>query len=170
MHLRAKQSLYWPGINEEIGNRLENCIPYQTVASLQQKEPAIPIEVPFRLWQKIGMDLFFSKVKWYLLVYDYSKFPVIRLLPSIFSKNVISALESIISEYGFIEEIICDNGKQFMAQEYKNFTAQCGFNLTTSSPYHPKVMDPLRGRYKPSRRSSSNVSWMVQAHTWQCWN
>ena len=33
------------------------------------------------------------------------------------SKNVIFALESIISEYGNVEEIICENGKQFMAQD-----------------------------------------------------
>ena len=33
-----------------------------------------------------------------------------------------------------MEEIICDNGKQFMAQEYKDFAAQYGFRLTTSSP------------------------------------
>ena len=51
---------------------------------------------------------------------------------------MISALESIISEYGNVEEIICDNGKQFMAQEYKNVAVQYGFRLTTSSPYHPK--------------------------------
>ena len=47
MHLRAKQSLYWPGINEEIRSKVENCIQCQTVARSQQKEPAIPIEVPF---------------------------------------------------------------------------------------------------------------------------
>ena len=100
-------------MNEEIRNKVENCIPCQTVARSQQKEPAIPIEVAFRPWQKIGMDLFFCKGKWYLLV-----FPVFRLLPSISNKNVISALESIISEYGSVEEIICDNGKQFMAQDF----------------------------------------------------
>ena len=139
MQLRAKPSLYWPGINEEIRNKVENCIPCQTVARSQQKQPAIPIEVPFRPLQKLGMDLFFCKGKWYLLVCDYySKFTVFRQMPSISNKNVISALESIISEYGNVEEIICDDGKQFTAQEYKNFAAQYGFMLTTSSPYNPK--------------------------------
>ena len=47
-HLRDKQGLYWPGINEEIRNKVENCIPYQTVARSQQKEPAISIGAPFR--------------------------------------------------------------------------------------------------------------------------
>ena len=38
------------------------------------------------------------------------------------SKNVISALESIISEYGNIGEIISDNGKLFTAKEYQSIT------------------------------------------------
>ena len=70
---------------------------------------------------------------------DYhSKFPIFRLLPSISSMNMTSALESIIPEYGNVEEIICDNGKQLMAQEYKNFPVQYGFRLTTSNPIPPK--------------------------------
>ena len=138
MCLRAKQSLYWPGINEEIRNKEENCIPCQTVARSQQKEPAIPIEVPFRPWQKLGMDLFFCKGKWYLLVCDYySKFPVFRLLPSISSRNVIPALESIISEYGNVEEIICDNGKQFMAPGVQEFCSTIWVQINHQQPIPP---------------------------------
>ena len=33
-----------------------------------------------------------------------------------YGKGHISALASVISEYGNVEEIICDNGKQFMTQ------------------------------------------------------
>ena len=52
------------------------------------------------------------------------------MLPSISSKNVISAPpESIISEYGNVEQIICDNEKQFMAKEYKNFAPQYGVQV-----------------------------------------
>ena len=153
IHLQAKQSLYWPGINEEITIKVENCIPCQTIARSQQKEPAIPIIDPFRPWQKLGMDLFFCKGKWYLLVCDYySKFPAFRLLPSISSKNVISALEPFISDYGNVEEIICDNGKQFMAQEYKNLEAQYGFKLTTSSLYHPKGHEFIQRQIKTIKK------------------
>ena len=93
MPLRAKQSLYWPGINNEIRTMVENCNPWQTVAGSQQREPVILTEVPFRPWQKLGMDLFFCEGKLCLLVCDYySKFPVFRLLPSLSSMNVISAI------------------------------------------------------------------------------
>ena len=81
------------------------------------------------------------------------------------SKNVISAHKSIISEYGNVDEIISDNGKQFMAQEYKNFAAQYGFSLTTSSLYHPRGHGFIERQIQITRRSSSNVRWMVPAHT-----
>ena len=64
MQPRATQSLYWSGINDEIRNKVENCIPCQTIAKSQQKEPEIPTDIPFRPWQKIGMNLFFCKGIW----------------------------------------------------------------------------------------------------------
>ena len=86
-----------------------------------------------------GMELFSYEGKWYLLICDhYSNFSIFRLLPSMSNRNLITALESIISEYGNVEEIMSDNGKKFMTQEYKNFATQYGFKLDTSCPYHPK--------------------------------
>ena len=41
-----------PGINEEIRNKVENCIPCQTADRSQQKEPPIPIEVTSDLGRK----------------------------------------------------------------------------------------------------------------------
>ena len=74
------------------------------------------------------------------------------------SKNVIPALESVISEYGNEEKVISNNVKELMAQESKNFAAHYEFKLTTSSLYHPKCHGLLKWQKK---RSSSNVRWMV---------
>ena len=68
MHFKAKQSLYWLGINQDIINQAEKCILCQVVARSQKKEPAIPIWVAFRPWQKIGIVLFICKMKQYILV------------------------------------------------------------------------------------------------------
>ena len=51
---------------------------------------------------------------------------------------MISALKFCFSEFGIPEEFISDNGPQFTAREYQDFSAQYGFRLTTSSPYYPK--------------------------------
>ena len=125
MRLRAKNAIYWPGINKEIEAKVKTCRACQVVSRSQQKEPAIPIEVPSRPWQKLGMDLFLDNGQWYLIIADYySKFPVFKSLKHLTSKDVITALSSIFSEYGIPEEIISDQGRQFTAKEYQDFAAK----------------------------------------------
>ena len=139
MKLRAQTSMYWLGLNKEIENHVMHCEPCQVLSKSQQKEPAIPMEIPSRPWQKLGVDLFLHDSSWYVIVADYySKYPWIFQLAAISSKDVISALKFCFSEYGIPEEVISDNGPQFTAREYQDFAAQYGFRLTTSSPYYPK--------------------------------
>ena len=139
MKLRAQTSMYWLGLNKEIENHVMHCEPCQVLSKSQQKEPAIPMEIPSRPWQKLGVDLFLHNSSWYVIVADYySKYPWIFQLAAISSKDVISALKFCFSEYGIPEEVISDNGPQFTAREYQDFAAQYGFRLTTSSPYYPK--------------------------------
>ena len=85
---------------------------------LQQKEPAIAMEIPNGPWQSLGVGIFFQGGKWKLLLAEYySKFPIIHSLPSLTSKDVISAASSSISVFGIPDEIISDNGSQFVAKE-----------------------------------------------------
>ena len=115
------------------------CEPCQVLSRSQQMEPAIPMEIPSRPWQKLGVDLFLHDSSWYIIVTDYySKYPWIFQLAAISSKDVISALKFCFSEYGIPEEVISDNRPQFTAREDQDFAAQYGFRLTTSSPYYPK--------------------------------
>ena len=58
MRLRAQTSMCWIGIGKWIEDHVLHCVPCQTHSRSQQKEPAIPIEVLSRAWQKLGMDLF----------------------------------------------------------------------------------------------------------------
>ena len=77
MKLRAKSAVYWMGLNKEIEEHVFKCEPCQIHGRSQQKEQAIPIEIPNRPWQKLGMDLFFHNSKWYIIFADYySKIPM----------------------------------------------------------------------------------------------
>ena len=139
MKLRAQVSMYWLGLNKEIENHVMHCEPCQVLSEPQQKEPAIPMEIPSRPWPKLDVDLFLHDSSWYVIVADcYSKYPWIFQLAAISSKDVIPTLKFCFSEFGIPEEVISDNGPQFTAKEYQEFAAQYGFRLTTSSPYYPK--------------------------------
>ena len=71
MKCMAQTSMYWVGLNKEIENHVMNCEPCQVLSRSQQKEPAIPMEVPSRPWQKLGIDLFLHNSLWYVVVADY---------------------------------------------------------------------------------------------------
>ena len=139
MQLRAPTSMYLIAIGKQIEDYVLHCVPCQTHSRSQQKEPAIPVEVPCRPWQKLAMDLFFQGSHWYIIIADYySKDPWIKKLEAISSKELISVLKFCFSEFGIPEEVISDNGKQFTGKEYQDFAAKYGFKLITSSPYYPK--------------------------------
>ena len=127
--------MYWLALNKEIENHVMHCEPCQVLGKSQQKEPAIPIEIPSRPWQKLGVDLFLHDSSWYVIVADYySKYPRIFQLAAISSKDVISALKFCFSEYGIPEEVISDNGPQLTTREYQDFAAQYGFRLSHKQP------------------------------------
>ena len=93
MTLRAQSSMFWPVISKHIAQYIHPCAPCQTISNSQQKELAIPMEVPCRPWKVLEMDFFMHKSIWYLLVADYySKFPYVIQMSSMTSKDVISAL------------------------------------------------------------------------------
>ncbi|UYV83113.1 PLEKHD1 [Cordylochernes scorpioides] len=58
--LRARETVWWPGISEEIAETVRKCsVCIQEAVS--KHEPLIPTNFPTRPWQKIGMDLFNCK-------------------------------------------------------------------------------------------------------------
>ena len=84
MKLRAQTSMYWLGLNKEIENHVMHCEMCQALSRSQQKEPTIPMEIPSRPWQKLGVDLFLHDGSWYVIVADYySKYPWIFQLAAI---------------------------------------------------------------------------------------
>ena len=87
------------------------------------------------------MDLVFQDSHWYVIIADYySKYPWVKKLEAISSKEVISAHKFCFSEFHIPEEVITDNGKQFTGREDQNFAAKYGFKLTKISPYYQKTM------------------------------
>ena len=158
MKLRAQTSMYWLGLNIEIENHVMHCEPCQVLSRSQQKELAIPMEIPHRPWLKLGIDLFLHESLWYVIAADnYSKYPLIFQLAAISSKDVISTLKFCFSEFGIPEEIISDNGPQFTAREYQDLAAQYGFRLTTSSPYYPKGHGCIERQVSNHQKSSKQV-------------
>ena len=56
--LKAKESIFWPGISRDIKEPTANCARYIQFSKQQPKETLCPHSVPSFPWQKLGCDLF----------------------------------------------------------------------------------------------------------------
>ena len=77
----AKQTMYWPGINNDIEQFVATCQTCLKYAASNKKCPAkknqLGQEIPVMPWTKLGTDIFTLDGVNYLLVVDYtSKFPI----------------------------------------------------------------------------------------------
>ena len=77
----AKQTMYWPGINNDIEQFMVTCQPCLKYAASNKKCPEkknqLGQEIPVMPWTKLGTDIFTLDRVNYLLVVDYtSKFPI----------------------------------------------------------------------------------------------
>ena len=122
MKLRAKETVYWPGITEDITNTYHQCQICAKFAGSQQKEMLQPVETPHTGWEQLGLDIFSLQGTQYLLTVDYfSQFPVVRKLQSFHSLSVIKILKEIFTTVGIPKCIVSDGGTQFTSQEFKNW-------------------------------------------------
>ena len=82
------------------------------------------------------MDLFQYDNKDYLITVCYrSNFWEIDKLSDTKSKTVIGKLKAHCARYGIPEEIVSDNGPQYISDEFAVFTRGWGIRHTTTSPY-----------------------------------
>ncbi|UYV65228.1 K02A2.6-like [Cordylochernes scorpioides] len=134
---RARSSVWWPRISQEIGELVRNC-PNCIEERSNPQQPLIVSDFPSRPWEKVGIDHFYLKGKYYLLIADYySRFPELALLEDQTTYSTIMHCKSIFARHGTPEEVRSDNGPQF-GLEFKKFAKEYGFHHITSSPRFPQ--------------------------------
>ena len=79
---RARQSVWWPGINKDIEVMISKCL-ICCKHKKQNTEPLKPTPFPEYPWQKVAIDLFEWKKTTYVLVVDYySRYIEVCCVPS----------------------------------------------------------------------------------------
>jgi hypothetical protein len=124
--LRARASVFWVGIHEDIKRMVGKCAQCQHNKPQQQAEPLMPHDVPQRPWHTLGTDLFHLNGHNYLLVADYySKFPIVKKMTTT-SSAVVVHMKSIFSEFGIPAKLISDNRPQYALEEFRKFVDSYG--------------------------------------------
>ncbi|CAB3223790.1 unnamed protein product [Arctia plantaginis] len=137
--LRAKELLFWPELNNQLRNLIDNCQTCLTFRKNNSKEELRPHEIPSEPWVKVGMDLFYFNGINYLLIVDYhSKFIETIELVSTLSDSIIKHLKNTFSRLGIPQIVVSDCGPQFISNEFRKFAREWCFNHVTTSPRYPQ--------------------------------
>ena len=162
---RAKGSVYWPNIAEDIKSIVNKCEKCLANCRHNQKEPFIPIDIPIVAWKTAATDLFIFNDKTYILVVDlFSCFPVVRQLSGESTKLVLDALKGIFSNFGIPETIISDNGSCYKSQEFNAFCSIFDIKHVTGSAYNHQanaIAERSIQTVKHSMTKNPNDTWLA---------
>ena len=104
----------------------------------------------------------------FLVVVDvHSKWPEVSIMRSTTAEKTIEKLGEMFSRLGFPEQLVSDNGPQFVSQEFKRFLEGSGVQHICSAPYHPsnngladRFVQSMKNTLKASHGQGSLHQWL----------
>ena len=139
MKALARGHLWWPGLDKDIEQLAQSC---QACLSIEQAPPPVslcPWTWPSQPWQRVHIDFagpFLDKM--YFLVIDaHSKWPEIFEMTQTSTTRTIAILRHLFAKYGLPQQIVSDNGPQFISNEFAQFMKLNSIKHIFSAPYRP---------------------------------
>ena len=151
---RACECIYWPGMSAEIKQYISACeICRELDTTSQPNEPLISHEVLSCPWESVGTDIFFLDGKEYLITIDYRRnfWEADRLLDSNAS-TVILELKSHYARHGIPDQVMSNNGPQFVSTEFATFAKTWEFDHLPSSPGNSNAKGKAESGVKTAKR------------------
>ena len=131
---KARSIVFWPHINKEIEDFIQNCEPCLRFKPQNKQETLIFHEIPNNPWEKLAIDIYYFNGCDYLAVKDfYSKWLEIIKLNSKTANEIIKKLKILFSTFGYPLTIVADNNP-FNSFDFKSFLKKYDIELITSSP------------------------------------
>ena len=137
---RARQSVYWPGIDNDITNIVNSCKECQQLLPSLQKETMKSDEEPVRPFESVSADYFDHAGKQFLIYTDrLSGWPMVKMFNTeATAVKLISTLREFFAATGIPEVFRSDNGPQFTAHGFRKFLHDWAVRIHPSSPFYPQ--------------------------------
>lgn len=146
---RAREAIFWPGMNAEVKHFVERCSVCTAYRPAQCREPLQPHGIPARPWQKIAIDLFELGTTNYVILVDYySSFFEVDKLSDTASTTIVHKTKGHFARHGIPDVVITDNGPQFSCREFSRFARDWHFKHTTTSPRYPQANGKVENTVK----------------------
>ncbi|XP_064463660.1 uncharacterized protein K02A2.6-like [Ornithodoros turicata] len=145
---RLREYYWWPGMDSHVEKMVRSCSVCQACdkSAKTAQQPLHPVPFPKAPWSKLGLDIvgpFEQNPQPYpyaLTLVDYhSKWPEVSFSSTVTARTVTTFLQHLFSREGYPEEVVTDNGPQFLAVEFQDFLRSCGIRHTLVSIYYPQA-------------------------------
>ncbi len=134
----TRSYIWWPNLDAEIELMVESCEVCQAVRKALPSAPLYPWRWPTRVWQRVHIDFAEKDGNCFLgLIDSHSKWIKVAHMRSTTAQSTIDQMRLWFAAYGLPEEVVSDNGPQFISQDFTNFRKQNGVKQTLVPPYHP---------------------------------
>ena len=152
---RARLTVYWPGIDNDIENLILTCQHCQDHLPSHTKESIITRSRPTHPFQEIAVDLCSYAGQDYLITVDcYTDWPdIYALTRNTTTTQVITALRQTFCRTAIPDIVWSDGGPQFTSIQFTQFAQQWGFLHKTSSLYHPQSNGKIESTVKSMKKS-----------------
>ena len=137
---RAKQTVFWPGIDSDIASTVRACEPCQVMQPSQQQEPYMCDDTPTRPFESVSADFFAVSGKDFLVIVDrLSGWPVVvPCTGDTTARTTCRAMCRYFREVGVPLRLRTDGGTQFTSREFQDCMERWGVDHIVSSPHYPQ--------------------------------
>ena len=152
---RARQAVYWPGMEADIKFQRSKCETCNIHSPSQQQEPLIPTQPPDYPFQKTVADFFQIENRFYLAYADRLTgwLELSYFANGTTSSRIIPVLRRMFCRWGTPEEISTDGGTNLASTEMTDFYRRWGVKLRISSAHYPQS----NGRAEVAVRSAKRM-------------
>ena len=135
----ARSYIWWPGLDKAIEEVVKSCTSCQAVKHSPAVAPVQPWTWPNQPWKRIHLDFAgpFQGSMFSIAVDAHSKWPEVFVMKETTATKTIEILRVIFGRFGLPEQVVTDNGPQFVSEDFSHFLKSNGIKHIHCAPYHP---------------------------------
>ncbi|XP_018494822.1 uncharacterized protein K02A2.6-like [Galendromus occidentalis] len=154
MFRRARDTIFWPGLKQDLEEVVSNCTACQTYSIKQQPEPMIMGELPAHPWDIVHQDLMEWSGQQYLATCDgYSNyFDLFKLGTSATTRQVISVTKRLFAAFGRPRQFRTDSDPRYLSGEFREFMSQFRIQHNVSAAHHHQANGRAEAAVKVAKR------------------
>ena len=164
---RARLTIYWPGIDQDIENFVEGCRHCQDHLPSNVKEPMISKPTPERPFQHMAVDVTSYEGRQFLIIVDCktNSPDIIEMGKDTTARKLTIVLRDQFCRTAAPDLLWSDGGPQFMSHHLAEFLQTWGISHKMSSPHYPQSNGKAEATVKSMKKLIS-AAWTGRSIDW----